>query len=322
MTRHPHIRRILSRLTAVAIAVAGTTLVPVGAAEADDDDLGTLMGMYIVLGGSYGGVTYDALWTGRTPNGSTTKLYIPPERTTLNVAAYFGNWPGTYNPDGTPAPGDIDVTYHWAGFGCTGEGPYERVLSRNETRQVPVDESGHITSPVLPSLAVSTSVPLDPQCARLGVHFYQPGRQTDFTRVVQANITRVPPADLPVFDAANDGQGRVILYTVGTTGEIEQVRQSGTLSARAGGVLRYFFTNCEHAMAFRKSMSDMGRDASGIFRIPEEDDIVSDLVGVTARKSGASTLKAWGLAEGTGLISDQVEVVFDENGPGEGCRLP
>jgi hypothetical protein len=107
-----------------------------------------------------------------------------------------------------------------------------------------------------------------------------------------------------------------VLYTVSTTGEVQEVQTSGKLSAKPEGVLRYFFTNCEYARQFRATMLESGRDAAGITRIPTKDDIFPRLVGVIARKSGKSDLQAWGLSEGAGVVWDQARVE-----PSGGCSL-
>jgi hypothetical protein len=252
-------------------------------------------------------------WNGRGLNGSTTKLYIPPARTTVPITAFFGNWP-EYNPDGTPATDDINITYQWTGYSC--DAAYTVPLSPAVADVVPVDPGGHVTSPVAPTLAVNVTVPLTLGCQRLGVRFFQPPRQSDFASSMSAWITRTPPADLPAFDPARDAAGNLILYTVSTTGEVQEVQTSGKLSAKPEGVLRYFFTNCEHARQFRGSMLEAGRDAAGITRIPTRDDIVPDLIGVIAKKSGKSNLQAWGLSEGAGVVWDQAQVE-----PSGGCSL-
>jgi hypothetical protein len=137
--------------------------------------------------------------------------------------------------------------------------------------------------------------------------------------LLHLRIQRFQPTSFHAFDAKRDSAGRVILYTVVKSGEIQEVGRSGKLSALPEGFLRYYFTKCEYAQAFRGTMLSSGRDAAGIIRIPATGDIASKLVGVTARQTGKSNLMAWGLEEATGATWDQAQVVA--SGGGAGCGL-
>jgi hypothetical protein len=202
------------------------------------------------------------------------------------VTAFFGVSP-SYYPDGTPVPGRIDLTYRWAGLSC----PSTMNLGGDQHSAVPVDEGGHITSPVLPSRAVSATLTLPRSCQRIGVRFFQPPRQSGYAGAMGVWLTRTPPADLPIFDAA--------------------------LAAKPEGVLRYFFTNCPRARAFRASLFQAVRDRSGLVRIHTKDDIVPDLIGVVARKSGKPDLQAWGLSEGAGVVWDRAGVQSEDGDTGK-----
>lgn len=311
---------MIRRLVVSVLITAGTLApaTPAAASASASEDTGYLLGMSMVLGGTYGGVSYDGLWGGRGPNGSTTYLYVPASRTSLEATAYFGNAPEAYTPDGEPVPGKLTMAYQWHALTCS-RSPYIRPLGPLQRDEVEIDEAAHVTSVVPPSKAVSATLPLDPACTQYGIRFYQTSRYSNFVGAMGIWITRTPPADLPIFDAARDSQGRVVLYAVGTTGELEHVQISGTLPARAEGALRYFFTNCAAARSFRAAMFQAGRDAAGVIRIPTDADIVGRMVGVTAKKNGASDLKAWGVEEATGFAWDQAKTVVKGDNPVEGC---
>ncbi|PJJ53566.1 hypothetical protein CLV56_3056 [Mumia flava] len=291
------LRRIVLLATLAIIGVSSTTGGTSSATAAESNP--AIYSSGFLFGGLYGGVSYSDLVPGNRPK----VLYVPEGRTSIDSTAFFVNRP-VFGLDGYPISGDVDVVYRWAATLCSGPGPFSVDLTSNVTRTVPLSPSAYIVGVTPPTLAVNDTVQFPANCKGIAVRFDPASEDVGGGGMSYVPVTRMPPSSLPTFDGDIDGNGNVMMYTLGSNGEVEDVEQTGTLPARIDGTLRYVFTNCGVARELVGALWN----AAGVIAVPmRADDIVGKAVGVTASKSGASDRTAWGLEQGTAVSASVVE---------------
>lgn len=290
----------------VITTIPGAT-VPDSIPEGDPRTSVIMDGM--VLGGSFSGVTYSNIFDGAKPY----RLQIVRGRP-LHVTQFVSTRPA-WRPDGYPASGDTVVAYQWTAECGGGRYPLSPVLQR----AAPLRADAYVGTPLAPSFAIDLTVDLPDACYGPGSG---PGGSAGYLAVTYAyRASRAPqttispwlmgvePSAVPQFDAERDGQGRPVLYLVGTSDQIEQVQRDGDLASAPAGFLRYFLTSCRQAQQLLATLTEAGRDSVGIIRVPAPSDFVEKAVGGTVKLTGGSEAAVWGSSELTGVTWDQASVI-------------
>ncbi len=313
-------KRKISRIVAsvlASVAATAAVLLPADVAHAVDPKAGTVAVDSVGFGsGSFYSVSYDGLWKGKRGG----KLWIPRGDNTITATAYFLNLPTMDPVTMRVASGDIPTLYRWRA-NCYPPAPQIAYLTDWKSITVPVWKNWSPTmGAVGPSFATTDTITVPEQCWNLSVQVYMNPARYNQIGSGGAPVEFFDPGDAHAFSPTRDSQGRLQVFSVGTTPEVDLVRAGGTLTQSTHNRVRYYFLTCTAAREFMDTMIGLGNDASGVIKLPILDDVAPLAAGAIARAAGKSDVTVFAWEAGTSIAAGQATVVAQRGGGAlEGC---
>lgn len=259
------------------------------------------MGMY--YGSIAGGVSYDGVFAG----SPMSRLAYGPSRV-IQATTFFYTVPEYFNVDGEAAgPGGImRYQWNWSGCGRITVGP-EQVV------QVPVAKGTNLTNFVhVPTVVVRDTFTVPTGCPDIELNITYSGSPEQFDLdLYSVGSTSGGPGMNPITDeflpgTVLDTGGDVVLYRLGSEGEMLDIQRSGRLTDIGNAAFRYYFTSCESLQVVRGYLLEAGSPGmskAGIskFVIPKEAAKfgVQEAAGAYAEKAGQPRVKVIGIKPGT-----------------------
>lgn len=266
------------------------------------------VGMGMTYGSIAGGVSYDGVFAG---SPESRLAYNPALQ--VRATAWFFSTPQAFKPNGeaTGESGVMRYQWNWNGSGCG-----RITVGPEQVVQVPVYENLNITNfSHVPTIVISGvfSVPQNCPLPELHISFSSSPEQFGTDLYTVSSALGGPPmtpmtADDVLSESILDTGDDVVLYRVGSQGEMTEIQRSGRLPD-GGSLIRYYTTSCDTAQALRGALLEAGNPGNlGISKyvIPEEvaKEAAKKGAAVLATKTGKAALRFLGVDHDSGEAFD------------------